>query len=144
MPIYRPRAGCRACGGRFAQGSVEIAKTVRVEGEHRKCVEEADGVGTVCSAATLIPRSSERVIARVLALGEHEIPSARGRRDGDAGALRLDKVAYIRFASVHRSFQDVSAFRDALTEGEAPLMSTLKSTWWRATSHGCTSAELKR
>ena len=33
---------------------------------------------------------------------------------------KLDKVAYIRFASVYRSFQDVSDFRDALKEVEAP------------------------
>jgi transcriptional repressor NrdR len=32
---------------------------------------------------------------------------------------KLDKVAYIRFASVYRSFQDVSDFRDALKEVEA-------------------------
>ena len=32
---------------------------------------------------------------------------------------KLDKVAYIRFASVYRSFQDVSDFRDALLEVEA-------------------------
>jgi transcriptional repressor NrdR len=29
---------------------------------------------------------------------------------------KLDKVAYIRFASVYRSFQDVNDFRDALQE----------------------------
>jgi transcriptional repressor NrdR len=29
---------------------------------------------------------------------------------------RLDKVAYIRFASVYRSFEDVSEFRDAIDE----------------------------
>ena len=33
---------------------------------------------------------------------------------------KLDKVAYIRFASVYRSFQDVSDFRDALKEVETP------------------------
>ncbi len=33
---------------------------------------------------------------------------------------KLDKVAYIRFASVYRSFQDVSDFRDALQEVETP------------------------
>jgi transcriptional repressor NrdR len=32
---------------------------------------------------------------------------------------KLDKVAYIRFASVYRSFQDASDFRDALKEVEA-------------------------
>jgi transcriptional repressor NrdR len=29
---------------------------------------------------------------------------------------RLDKVAYIRFASVYRSFQDADDFRDAIKE----------------------------
>ena len=32
---------------------------------------------------------------------------------------KLDKVAYIRFASVYRSFQDASDFRDALKEVES-------------------------
>jgi len=29
---------------------------------------------------------------------------------------RLDKVAYIRFASVYRAFQDVDDFRDVIRE----------------------------
>jgi transcriptional repressor NrdR len=29
---------------------------------------------------------------------------------------RVDKVAYIRFASVYRSFQDVDDFRDAIRD----------------------------
>jgi transcriptional repressor NrdR len=33
---------------------------------------------------------------------------------------KLDSVAYIRFASVYRAFQDISDFRDALKEVEAP------------------------
>jgi transcriptional repressor NrdR len=33
---------------------------------------------------------------------------------------KLDKVAYIRFASVYRSFQDIADFRDAIKEVEAP------------------------
>jgi transcriptional repressor NrdR len=33
---------------------------------------------------------------------------------------RLDKVAYIRFASVYRSFQDVDDFRDVIQEVQKP------------------------
>ena len=33
---------------------------------------------------------------------------------------KLDKVAYIRFASVYRAFEDVSDFQDAIKEVEAP------------------------
>ena len=29
---------------------------------------------------------------------------------------RLDKIAYIRFASVYRSFEDVAEFREAIDE----------------------------
>ena len=36
---------------------------------------------------------------------------------------KLDKVAYIRFASVYKSFQDVEDFRSALHEVERPLAS---------------------
>jgi transcriptional repressor NrdR len=36
-------------------------------------------------------------------------------------------VAYIRFASVYRSFQDVSDFRDALKEVEAPAAAPKRS-----------------
>jgi transcriptional repressor NrdR len=31
----------------------------------------------------------------------------------------LDQVAYVRFASVYRSFQDISEFRDAIERLEA-------------------------
>jgi transcriptional repressor NrdR len=52
----------------------------------------------------------------VLALGEREITS---RMIGELvmnELKRLDKVAYIRFASVYRAFQDVDDFRDAIRE----------------------------
>ena len=32
---------------------------------------------------------------------------------------QLDQVAYVRFASVYRSFQDISEFRDAIERLEA-------------------------
>ena len=33
---------------------------------------------------------------------------------------KLDKVAYIRFASVYKSFQDVDDFQDAIKEFQKP------------------------
>ena len=33
---------------------------------------------------------------------------------------KLDKVAYIRFASVYKDFQDVDDFRDAIKEVQKP------------------------
>jgi transcriptional repressor NrdR len=55
-------------------------------------------------------------VHKVLALGEREITS---RFIGELvmnELKRLDKVAYIRFASVYRAFQDVDDFRDLIRE----------------------------
>ncbi len=62
----------------------------------------------------------ERIVAQVLALGEREIPSRQIGEMVMQELHKLDKVGYIRFASVYRSFQDVSDFRDAIKEVEAP------------------------
>ncbi len=67
-----------------------------------------------------VDQAVDRVIARVLSLGEREIPSREIGEMVMQELYTLDKVAYIRFASVYRSFQDVSDFRDALKEVESP------------------------
>ena len=55
----------------------------------------------------------------MLSLGEREVPSRLIGEMVMQELHKLDKVAYIRFASVYRSFQDISDFRDALKEVEA-------------------------
>jgi len=62
----------------------------------------------------------ERIVAQVLALGEREIASRQVGEMVMQELYKLDKVGYIRFASVYRSFQDVSDFHDALREVETP------------------------
>jgi transcriptional repressor NrdR len=67
-----------------------------------------------------VDQAVDRVVARVLSLGEREIASLQVGEMVMQELYALDKVAYIRFASVYRSFQDVSDFRDALKEVETP------------------------
>ena len=66
-----------------------------------------------------VDQAVDRIVALVLALGEREILSRRLGEMVMQELYKLDKVGYIRFASVYRSFQDVSDFRDALKEVEA-------------------------
>jgi transcriptional repressor NrdR len=61
-----------------------------------------------------------RIVQQVLSLGEREVPSRTIGEMVMQELYKLDKVAYIRFASVYRSFQDVSDFHDALKEVESP------------------------
>ena len=65
-----------------------------------------------------VDQAVERIVQQVLALGEREIPSRQVGEMVLQELYKLDKVGYIRFASVYRSFQDVADFRDALQEVE--------------------------
>ena len=66
-----------------------------------------------------VDQAVDRIVARVLSLGEREIASRLIGEMVMQELHKLDKVGYIRFASVYRAFQDVSDFRDALKEVEA-------------------------
>ena len=67
-----------------------------------------------------VDQAVDRIVAQVLSLGEREVPSRTIGEMVMQELHKLDKVAYIRFASVYRAFQDVSDFRDALKEVETP------------------------
>jgi len=65
-----------------------------------------------------IDSAMKGIVRQLIATGEREVES---RLVGDwvMDALReLDEVAYVRFASVYRSFQDVNAFREEIERME--------------------------
>jgi transcriptional repressor NrdR len=53
----------------------------------------------------------DRIQERLLATGAREVPSSRLGELVMRELKRIDKVAYVRFASVYRSFEDVDEFR---------------------------------
>lgn len=67
-------------------------------------------------SAELVDESVAKIRQKLLALGEREIPSRELGEMVMNALRRLDKVAYIRFASVYRSFQDVDDFRDVIRD----------------------------
>ena len=64
----------------------------------------------------LVEDAISRVTQTVLSLGEREIESRQIGELVMSELRKLDKVAYIRFASVYRDFQDADDFRDVLRE----------------------------
>ena len=67
-----------------------------------------------------LDRAIERIVQGILSRGEREISS---RDLGEAvmqELRRMDKVAYIRFASIYRSFQDVDDFHEAIRDLAPP------------------------
>lgn len=66
-----------------------------------------------------VDRAVKVIIRRLISTGDREVES---RLVGDwvMDALReLDEVAYVRFASVYRSFQDINAFREEIERMES-------------------------
>ena len=62
----------------------------------------------------LVDAAIDHLIQKVFALGEREIGSRQIGEMVMKELLKLDKVAYIRFSSVYKSFQDVDDFTDAV------------------------------
>ncbi|MFN0184967.1 MAG: transcriptional regulator NrdR [Aquabacterium sp.] len=58
----------------------------------------------------------ERIQERLLASGAREVPSTRLGEFVMRELKRIDKVAYVRFASVYRSFEDVDEFRQLIRD----------------------------
>lgn len=58
----------------------------------------------------------ERIEEKLLNLGVREIPSARIGELVMRELKKIDKVAYVRFASVYRSFEDIDEFRALVDE----------------------------
>ena len=66
--------------------------------------------------AEYIETAISNILQKTLSSGEKEIDSRVLGESVMSELKKLDKVAYIRFASVYRSFSDISDFNDAIKE----------------------------
>jgi transcriptional repressor NrdR len=62
----------------------------------------------------------DRIEERLVQLGEREVSTDRVGELVMRELKKLDKVAYIRFASVYRNFEDLDEFSDAIREVKTP------------------------
>ncbi len=60
-----------------------------------------------------------RIKRALIATGDREVPTREIGEQVMAELRALDQVAYVRFASVYRSFQDVNAFREEIERLES-------------------------
>ena len=68
----------------------------------------------------LVDEAIATLTQNVLSLGEREIDSRRLGEMVMRELHKLDQVAYIRFASVYKSFEGVDDFQDAIKEVQRP------------------------
>ena len=72
-------------------------------------------------STALVDEAIATVRDEVIALGEREVPTRQIGEIVMRELHKLDQVAYIRFASVYRSFQDADDFRVAIREVQKPV-----------------------
>jgi transcriptional repressor NrdR len=65
-------------------------------------------------AAEAIEAAIERILHRLQTVGEREIESSLIGDLVIEELHALDEVAYVRFASIYRSFQDITEFQDEI------------------------------
>ncbi|MEJ6564518.1 MAG: transcriptional regulator NrdR [Burkholderiales bacterium] len=121
----RRRRRCVACDKRFTTYEVvelRMPQLVKSNGSREEFDENKIRTGFSRAlhrrpvAANLVEDAINRIIQTTLSFGEREIESRRIGELVMEELRKLDKVAYIRFASVYRNFQDEEDFRDVLEE----------------------------
>ena len=67
-------------------------------------------------SAEAVDSAINHIAEKLLTSGEREVPSSRVGELVMRELQQLDKIAYIRFASVYRSFEDVAEFHEVIEE----------------------------
>lgn len=116
--LTRRRRECEKCEKRFTTyEKPEISMTViKKDGSREPYDREKLRVGMLksCEKRAIPPESIDEAVSeiesRLLRMESTEIESSAIGEQVMRKLLKLDKVAYLRFASVHRSFEDVARF----------------------------------
>lgn len=128
----RRRRECLTCAERFTtyeSAELQLPKVVKTNGAREPFKEEKLRSGIV-RALEKRPVNTEEIEAAInrikhtiRATGEREIASIQLGEWVINELRELDQVAYVRFASVYRSFEDINEFReeiDRLEQGPTP------------------------
>ena len=119
----RRRRECMGCGRRFTTyETIEVTPVLVVKSDGNRQAFDVGkikrGIVKACEKrpvpAEKIDRLSEEIAKRVYNSMEPEISSKAIGELVMEGLKELDEVAYVRYASVYRSFKDISSFMSEL------------------------------
>ena len=123
--FIRRRRQCASCQKRFTtyeRPDVTFPAIVKKDGRRIE-YERAKLLASMKLALRKRPVSTEqvdgaieRIEEKLLMQGVRELPSARLGELVMRELKKLDKVAYVRFASVYRSFEDIDEFKTLVDE----------------------------
>jgi len=117
----RRRRECLKCGKRFTSYErVEELAPMVIKKDGRRESFNADkirsGLLIACKKRPIETEKIDEIVdnieKKLIGLGEKEIPSSSIGEEIMAALKELDKVAYVRFASVYRQFKDINELMD--------------------------------
>lgn len=119
----RRRRECIGCGRRFTTyETIEVTPVLVVKSDGNRQAFDVGkikrGIVKACEKrpvpADKIDRLAEEIAKRVYNSMESEVTSKEIGELVMEGLKELDEVAYVRYASVYRSFKDISSFMSEL------------------------------
>jgi transcriptional repressor NrdR len=125
----RRRRRCLSCDKRFTTYErVELQLPLVVKNNGNRVDYDRDKLKASMAlalrkrkvATESVDAAIDRIEERLVTLGEREVASNRVGELVMRELKKLDKVAYIRFASVYRNFGDLDEFSDAIREVKKP------------------------
>ena len=123
--VVRRRRECLGCKHRFTTYErMEAPRLYVVKKDGRREQYNRDkivgGLRRACEKRPISEAQMEETVAslerELFSRGESEVPTTMIGEKLMEALKRLDKVAYIRFASVYRSFDDIGSFEAELAE----------------------------
>ena len=126
----RRRRECPNCGERFntfEHAELKLPAIVKQDGRREPFDERKLRSGLELAlhkrpfGGDTIDAMVDHVVKKLRTSGEREIPSLRLGEWVMGELKRIDQVAYVRFASVYRRFEDVQAFREEVERLERDL-----------------------
>ena len=123
--VIRRRRECEACKRRFTTYErVDELNPLVIKKDGRREPFDRDkllmGLKKACEKRPVSVEQLEQIITgierKLQESGEKEIPSTTIGEEVMLRLPALDEVAYVRFASVYRSFRDIAEFMDELKE----------------------------
>lgn len=120
----RRRRECPACEERFTTyetAELSLPRLIKRDGRRAVFSEEKLRGGILRSlekrpvSAEQVETAIARILRKTMTTGEREIPTSQLGEWVMEELQQLDQVAYVRFASVYRSFQDLNEFRQEIS-----------------------------
>lgn len=119
----RRRRSCEGCSERFTtieEASLKLPQIIKRNGNREPYNEDKllRGLERAVEKRPVDPKDIDLILHSVkrylLTVGEREVAAEKLGEVVMEELRKLDQVAYVRFASVYRSFQDVDAFYEEI------------------------------